>query len=104
MRKVNNVISIAFAATLLFVFSKPAIFSRAARESQQTSAVDDGLRAITLDFGLRDQQPRSWSGSVSISSGTIVKLRGYHFGAGDKIIGDHSWEAATKPWPEVWTF
>src|ERR1700674_4283668 len=104
MRKVNTVISIIFAATLLSVFSKPPISSRAARESQRTPAADDGLRAVTLEFGLRDQQPRSWSGSVSISAGTIVRLRGYHFGPNDKIVGDHGWEAASKFWPEVWTF
>lgn len=61
----------------------------------------ESARAIMLEFGLCDMAPRRWDGSVSISEGTIVKIRGHHFSEDDKVNENHSWQATTKNWSSI---
>ncbi len=63
------------------------------------------LRAVTLIFGEKDNQPTRWDGSAAISAGRIERVAGYHFTRNSKISGA-SWECSTHPWPafahEMW--
>ena len=56
------------------------------------------LRALNIEFGIKDAEPTSWNGSLSIDKGEIVELRGYRFKEGESIGPDHSWTARTDPW------
>ena len=60
--------------------------------------------AITMQFGQQDMEATRWDGSVAITGGSILKIRGHHFSKGDVIIGHSGWKAATKTWlPSVAT-
>lgn len=63
-------------------------------------AATEGVRAITLEFGVQDNEPGRWDGIASISTGEITKIRGYRFSPEDKVNEDGvSWHASTVPWP-----
>ncbi len=61
---------------------------------------DFPLRALNLELGIRDHEPTQWDGSMRISQGQIIELRGHHFSDEAELVQDHSWEAATSAWPE----
>src|SRR5438445_10600363 len=51
---------------------------------------------IRVVFGLKDQKPRSWSGSVSVAGGEVTALSGWRFeGTDDSVSGVKSWTATT---------
>ena len=56
------------------------------------------LRALNIEFGIKDNEPRSWNGSLSIDKGEIVELRGHQFKEGESIGPNNSWTARTDPW------
>ncbi len=61
-------------------------------------AAEYPLRALNIEFGIKDHEPRSWNGSLSIDKGEIVELRGHRFKEGESIGADNSWTARTDPW------
>ena len=61
-------------------------------------AQDHPLRALNIEFGIKDHEPQTWDGSLSIDKGEIVELRGHQFKEGESIGEDHSWVARTDPW------
>src|SRR5581483_11496314 len=63
----------------------------------QPAPAADELQAVTLIFGAKDAEPASWNGSASLSTGTIERIKGYHFTSESKIDGN-SWTCATHPW------
>src|SRR5215813_12263719 len=63
---------------------------------QPTPGPND-LQSVTLIFGSKDPQPAKWDGSASITSGSIVRITGWHFTPESKVSGT-SWECATHPW------
>ena len=56
------------------------------------------LRALNIEFGIKDNEPRAWDGSLALDKGEIVELRGHHFKEGESIGPDSSWVARTDPW------
>ena len=56
------------------------------------------LKALNIEFGIKDHEPIPWDGSLSIDKGEIVDLRGYRFKEGESIGENHSWVARTDPW------
>ena len=56
------------------------------------------LRALNIEFGIKDHEPQTWDGSLSIDKGEIVDLRGHQFKEEESIGPDHSWVARTDPW------
>ena len=56
------------------------------------------LRALNIEFGVKDAEPTNWNGSVAIDKGEIVKLRGHQFKEGESIGANNSWEARTDDW------
>ena len=61
-------------------------------------AQEHPLRALNIEFGIKDQEPIPWDGSLSIDKGEIVDLRGYRFKEGESIGENNSWVARTDPW------
>ncbi|MDQ6700286.1 MAG: glycoside hydrolase, partial [Acidobacteriota bacterium] len=59
----------------------------------------DGAVSVRVRFGMADQQPRSWDGSVSATGGEVLNLRDWHPRAGDKITGKNSWSLSTRKGP-----
>ena len=58
------------------------------------------LRALNIEFGIKDNQPQEWNGALSIDKGEIVALRGHRFKEGESVGPGNSWIARTDPWPE----
>ncbi len=56
------------------------------------------LRALNVEFGIKDADPQTWNGSLSIDKGEIVELRGHQFKEGESIGPGSSWTARTDPW------
>ena len=76
------------------------VAGRPGRSLQNAAPPRDQMRAVTLEFGIKDGSATRWDGSVSLSPGTILKVRGHHFTDKDKVNNaDHSWQAATTDWP-----
>ena len=61
-------------------------------------AQDHPLRALNIEFGIKDAEPQTWDGSLTLDKGEIVDLRGHQFKTGESIGADHSWVARTDPW------
>ena len=61
-------------------------------------AQEHPLRALNIEFGIKDHEPIPWDGSLSIDKGEIVDLRGYRFKDGESIGENNSWVARTDPW------
>ena len=56
------------------------------------------LRAINIEFGIKDFEVKDWSGSVAVSKGEIVRLRGHHFKKEDELGANHSWLISSTPY------
>ena len=56
------------------------------------------LRALNVEFGIKDFEPTTWDGSISVDKGEIVELRGHRFKEGESIGPNNSWTAATVAW------
>ena len=66
-------------------------------ETQEASEIHP-VKAVNMEFGYMDHEPTNWDGSVTISQGEIVKLRGYHFTEKDSLGPNHTWKASTTAW------
>jgi len=71
----------------------------AGASSPQTAPPADRPLALTLEFGNKDGAASRWDGSISISAGSILKLRGRHLTEKDRVNSDHTWQASTTDWP-----
>lgn len=58
----------------------------------------DELQSVTLVFGSKDPAAAKWDGSISLSTGKIEKITGYHFTKECKVLAGNAWECATHPW------
>lgn len=61
-------------------------------------AQEHPLRALNIEFGIKDHEPQTWDGSLSIDKGGVVELRGHQFKEGESIGPNNSWVARTDPW------
>ena len=52
--------------------------------------------SFRIRFGLTDEEPRPWDGSLKVSGGEAVGLRSWRPRAADKIDGLNSWKLATS--------
>jgi hypothetical protein len=67
--------------------SFPALdWAKAAKPGKATTA-------LVLEFGLRDDNVRDWSGKAELRGGTVVHREGYRFRSEDKLVGKNGWEA-----------
>ena len=51
--------------------------------------------ALLLEFGLKDNDGRDWSGAATVTGARVVHREGYRFRADDKLVGGEAWEAAS---------
>src|SRR5690349_20646357 len=56
------------------------------------SAADIGVR---IRFGLNDEKPTKWDGTIDIAEGEIKHISGWRFAKGDSIDGVTGWTAST---------
>ncbi len=56
------------------------------------------LRALNIEFGIKDSQPTTWDGSLSIDKGEVVEVKGHQFKEGESIGANNSWTARTEGW------
>ena len=79
--------------------TRPALALLSLALASPAFAAEHPLRALNVEFGVKDHEPRSWNGSLSIDKGEIVELRGHRFKEGESIGADgNSWTARTDPW------
>lgn len=74
------------------------VAATAALAAPQASPGTYPLQALNIEFGVKDHEATQWDGSVAISTGEIVKLRGHHFTADASLGPDNSWVASTTEW------
>ena len=67
--------------------------------AQAASAADIGLR---VRFGLNDEKPTKWDGTVEVAPGRVVHIGGWRFGKGDEVDGVQGWKAQTRPGSRGW--
>jgi hypothetical protein len=51
--------------------------------------------ALLLEFGLKDNDARDWSGNAKVQGAKVVHREGYRFRSDDKLVGDFAWEASS---------
>ena len=56
------------------------------------------LRALNIEFGIKDSRPTTWDGSLSIDKGEVVEVKGHQFKEGESIGANNSWTARTEGW------
>jgi hypothetical protein len=49
--------------------------------------------ALLLEFGLKDDTPRDWSGKADVKGATVGHREGYRFRDDDKLAGADAWQA-----------
>ncbi len=76
---------------------RPSLFA-AALVATAALAQDLPVRAVNIEFGIKDNEPTVWDGSLSLDKGDVVDLRGYRFKEDERIGPDNSWTARTAPW------
>lgn len=86
------------AAATVWLGVRWSTAGRAVTASQRSPSVAP-LRAINIEFGIKDHEALPWNGSVAISAGEIVKLRGHRFTERDRIEQDNRWTVSTTEWP-----
>ena len=59
-----------------------------------TTAEEAGLR---IRFGITDETPTDWSGTVEVSPGAVTHIGGWRFAKGDSIDGVKGWTTRTRP-------
>ena len=66
-----------------------------ATSSTSTGRAEEvGLR---IRFGLNDDRPTDWSGTVEVAPGRVTHIGGWRFAKGDSIDGVKGWTTKTRP-------
>jgi hypothetical protein len=55
--------------------------------------LDTRTTAVRLILGIGDEQPKDWSGRVTLERGEVVEIDGVRFREGDRVTGRDSWKA-----------
>ena len=55
--------------------------------------------AVRVLLGIKDTEPREWSGSMKCNSASVLKCEGWRFAAGDRIEQPAKWTARTALGP-----
>jgi hypothetical protein len=63
--------------------------------SPPAQAADKEPVSLRIRFGMKDQKPTDWSGSLTPSAGKVEDIRGWRWGAGDSADGNR-WTAKTR--------
>lgn len=52
--------------------------------------------SLLVQFGLGDQEPTSWDGSITVAPGKVQEVSGYRFEQKDVVEGPNAWKASTR--------
>ncbi len=77
----------ALGVAALALFSAPA----------QETAPQAGLASVRILFGLTDNSPSRWDGTVTVNGGSVKAIQGVRFGPEDSTDYAQSWKAVTRP-------
>ncbi len=64
---------------------------------QGTTTVSAAVIGLRVRFGLHDERPTNWNGTVEVSPGGLTHISGWRFAKGDSIDGMAGWKALTYP-------
>jgi hypothetical protein len=82
------------ALMLLVVAAGFLLYSQRSR-TQAPQPAPEGF-AIRILLGVTDREPVNWDGSIRVTPGRIVEVRGWRFDANDSASNDGSWKLATR--------
>jgi len=87
----------AVSTVTLIAAAMPYLFSQQGqvRNTPRAALMADSTTALRIEFGVRDEKPRSWSGKALVQSGEIITIRNWRPRPGDEIASD-SWKLATR--------
>lgn len=74
---------------------KSILIPLAVAVSAATALADD--IGIKVRLGLEDKEATDWSGSVSVSPGSVSLIGGWRFAQQDKVDGTTGWSCRTRP-------
>jgi hypothetical protein len=57
---------------------------------------DDSIVSFRMRMGVNDREPRAWDGSLSVSGGSVTRIRNWRPRAGDRIDGNRGWVLSTR--------
>lgn len=85
------------AAAVVVVCGLAAHWTARGIETPRT-VIDDpsANRVVKLAFGLNSSEPRKWTGTASLSSGSIHSAWGWNFNRPDRIVGTAGWELEAR--------
>src|SRR4051794_3292631 len=55
-----------------------------------------GEAGVRIRFGLKDEESKDWSGTVSVKPGKVVAISGWRFEQDDQANGTEGWTASTR--------
>src|SRR5262245_17576407 len=61
---------------------------------ESAAAADAGVR---IRFGLTDNEPQKWDGTVTVKPGRVTAISGWRFAQDDHANGTEGWAASTRP-------
>jgi hypothetical protein len=87
-------------ALLFLALALPAgiwFFGRTSVHSQSTPSPElpADVISVRLQFGVTDSEPRDWGGSLSVSGGSLMKVRNWRPRPGDEVQGAQ-WKLSTR--------
>ncbi len=78
---------------LVFGFIALAVMTTVAAMQRQAEPPAHSFRVL---FGLTDQQPTDWSGTLEVAEGKVTALAGWRFEAKDAVEGLNKWKCSTR--------
>ena len=84
------------ACLLAVLVLRPAGYAPRYLAAALPQPADVSHTVVFLTFGLKDTQPTTWDGQVSVSPGLVRSLTGWHFEDTDRVLSDTSWRASTR--------
>jgi hypothetical protein len=78
------------------VLTLAALTVVATAQSPDASRPVPMVSSVRVLFGLTDEAPSQWDGTISVDSGAVKAIQGWRFGAEDSTDYSHSWKAATR--------
>jgi hypothetical protein len=83
-------------ALLLALIGIPWLVRSRVVHSQSSPPLDETTASVRVQFGVTDQEPTPWEGSISVSGGQVTTLRHWHPRPGDRIDGTARFALATR--------
>ena len=90
MKKVLFVALAALPLVLLSLSRSPVAFM------QTSGAIADNAVSFRVVFGEKQERPKDYSGSISLSAGKLLRIKPWRFFGADSLDGDAAWKLQIK--------